>query len=156
MPVYNLIEYSDNYSKTSGSFWQYCKEIPTINDNGAIVDFNSANATDSFNFKTKIMGQTADNNNNNNNNNTNNNGNITGRVDVEIMVPLKYLSNFGKTLGMPLINCEIELILTWFRDCVIIYTNVDDQAPTFTITEKNLYVPIVLYQLKITQNYCHN
>ena len=147
MPMYNLIEYSDNYSKTCGSLWQYCKDIPAVNNDGDIVYFDGANATDSFNFKRKITGQTADNN---------NDGNITGRVDVEIMVPLKYLSNFGKTLGMPLINCEIELILTWFRDCVIIYTNVDDQAPTFTITEKNLYVPIVLYQLKIIQNYCHN
>ena len=40
MPMYNLIEYSDNYSKTSGSLWQYYKEIPAINNNGAIVDFN--------------------------------------------------------------------------------------------------------------------
>ena len=53
MPIYNLIEYSDNYSKTSGSLWQYFKEIPAINDDGAIVDFDGANATDSFNFKTK-------------------------------------------------------------------------------------------------------
>ena len=75
MPMYNLIEYSDNYSKTSGSLWQYCKEIPAIDDNGAIVNFNGANATDSFNFKTKITVQ------------TNNNGRID---DVEIMVPLKY------------------------------------------------------------------
>ena len=44
---------------------------------------------------------------------------------------------------MPLINCEIELILVWSRDCVIIYTNVNNRAPTFTITETNLYVPIV-------------
>ena len=75
MPMYNLIEYSDNYSKTSGSLQQYCKEIPAINDDGAIVNFNGANATDSFNFKTKITVQ------------TNNNGRID---DVEIMVPLKY------------------------------------------------------------------
>ena len=82
MLMYNLIEYSDNYSKTSGSLWQYCKEIPAVNA-GDIVDFNGANATDSFNFKTKITGQT-DNN---------------GRIDnVEIMVPLKYLSNFWRTL----------------------------------------------------------
>ena len=65
MPMYNLIEYSDNYSKTSGSLWQYCKEIPAVNDDGDIVDFNGANATDSFNFKTKITGQTAANSNNN-------------------------------------------------------------------------------------------
>ena len=105
MPMYNLIEYSDNYSKTSGSLWQYCKEIPAVNNDGDIVDFNGANATDSFNFKTKITGQTAA---------DNNNGNIAGRVNIEIMVPLKYLSNFWRTFEMPLINCEVELILTWF------------------------------------------
>ena len=54
--MYNLIEYSDSYSKTSGSLWQYCKEIPVLNDDGNIVDFDGANATDSFNFKTKITG----------------------------------------------------------------------------------------------------
>ena len=105
MLMYNLIEYSDNYSKTSGSLWQYCKEIPAVNNDGDIVDFNGANATDSFNFKTKITGQT-DNN---------------GRIDnVEIMVPLKYLSNFWRTLEMPLINCEVNLILTWFEICEFI------------------------------------
>ena len=51
MPMYNLIEYSDNYSETSGSLWQYCKEIPAVNDDGDIVDINGANATHSFNFK---------------------------------------------------------------------------------------------------------
>ena len=89
MPMYNLIEYSDNYSNTSGSLWQYCKAIPAVNNNGDVVDFNGANATDSFNFKTKITDQT-DNN---------------GRIDnVEIMVLLKYLSNFWRTLEMPFIN----------------------------------------------------
>ena len=88
MPMYNLIEYSDNYSKTSGSLWQYCKERPAVNDNEDIVNFNGANTTASFNFKTKITGQTAANN---------NNGNIAGRADVKIMVPLKYLSNFWRT-----------------------------------------------------------
>ena len=97
MPMYNLIEYSDNYSKTSGSLWQYCKDIPAVNNNGNIVDFNGANATDSFNFKIKITGQT-DNN---------------GRIDnVKIMVRLKYLSNFWRTLEMSLFNCEVNLILT--------------------------------------------
>ena len=98
MPMYNLIQYSDNYFKTSGSLWQYCKEIPAENDNGKIVDFNGANATYSFNFKTKITGQTAA---------DNNNGNIAGRLDVEIIVPLKYLSNFWRTLEMPSINFEV-------------------------------------------------
>ena len=127
MPMYNLIEYSDNYSKTSGSLWQYCKDIPAVNNNGAIVGFNGANATDSFNFKTKITGQT----------------NNDGRIDVEIMVPLKYLSNFWTTLEMLLINCEVELILEWSANCVISYTNVANQVPAFTITGKNPYVPVV-------------
>ena len=59
------------------------------------------------------------------------------------MVPLKYLSNFWRTPEMPLINCEVELILTWSANCVIIYTDVANQNPTFTITETNLYVPVV-------------
>ena len=73
MPMCNLIEYSDNCSKTSGSLWQYCKEIPAVDNDGDIADFNGANATDSFNFKTKITGQTND----------------DGIINVEIMVPLK-------------------------------------------------------------------
>ena len=117
MPMYKLIEYSDNYSKTSGGLWQYCKEIPAVNDNDNIVDFNGANANNSFNFKTKTTGKT----------------NNDGRIDVEIMVPLKYLSNFWRTLEIPLINCEVELILTWSTGCVIIYTDVANQNPTFTI-----------------------
>ena len=134
MPTYNLIEYSDNSSKTSGSLWQHHKDIPAVNNAVDIVNFHGANATDSFNFKTKIMGQTAANN---------NNGDIAGRVDVEIIVPLKYLSNFWRTIEIPLINCEVELILTCSVHCVIIYTDVANQVPTFTITETNLYVPVV-------------
>ena len=86
MPMYNLIEYSDNYSKTSGSFWQYYKNDP--NDN--LTD------SESFKSKVKIIGNTpaADN-----------------TKDVEIIVPLKYLSNFWRTLEMPLINCEVNFIL---------------------------------------------
>ena len=118
MPMYNLIEYSGSYSKTTGSLWQYCKETPAVNDNEAIVGFNEANATDSFNFKNKITGQTAANN---------NDGNIAGRADIEIVVPLKYLSNFWRTLEMPLINYEVELILTWTENCVVISTNVANQ-----------------------------
>ena len=110
MPVYNFIEYNDNYSKTSGSLWQYCKDKPAVNDNGNIVDFNGENATDSFNFKTKITGQTND----------------DGIINTEIMVPLNYLSNFWRTLEMPLINCEANPILTWSANCVILYTKVEN------------------------------
>ena len=126
--MYNLIEYSDNYSKKSGSLWQYCKDIPAVDDEGDIVIFNGANDTDSLNFKSNILGK------------TNNDGEIE---NIEIMVPLKYLNNFWRTLEMPLINCEVELILTWFDNCVIISTNVAYQNPTFTITETTLYVSAV-------------
>ena len=77
MPIYNLIEYSDNYAKATGSLWQYCKDISAPN-NDQIVNFAADNLTDSFNFKVKITGQTGNN----------------GTKDVEKMVPLKYLSNF--------------------------------------------------------------
>ena len=78
VPMYNLIEYSDNYSKTSGSLWQYCEDIPAVDDNIVIVNFNNNNLTDSFNFKVKMACQTGD----------------DGTNNVEIMVPIKYLSNF--------------------------------------------------------------
>ena len=126
--MYILIEYSDNYSKTSGSLWQCCKDIPAVNNNGNIVSFNGADATDSFNSKGKVTGQTDD----------------DGEIDdAEIMVPLKYLSNFWGTLEMPLINCEINLILTSSVNCVIVPTNVANQGATFTIAETKLYVPVV-------------
>ena len=78
MPMYNLIEYSDNYAKSTGSLWQYCKDKPALNANDEITHLTEGNLTDSFNFKLKITGQTG-------------NG---GTKNVEIMVPLKYLSNF--------------------------------------------------------------
>ena len=72
MSMYNL-KYSDNYSSRNTS----CKDVPAIKNNGNIVEFNGTNATNSFNSKTKIIGQIIDN----------------GVINVEIMVPLKYLSN---------------------------------------------------------------
>ena len=95
MPMYNLIEFSDNYSKTSESLWQYCKDIAAVDNNNAIVNFTDNNLTDSFNFKVKITGQTGD----------------DGTKNVEIMGPLSYLSVFWKILELPLVNCEINLIL---------------------------------------------
>ena len=91
---HNLIEYIDNYSKTSGSLWQYYRDEPN----------NNLKDSESFNSKLKITGKTPD-------------DRIT--KDVEIIAPLKYLSVFRKTLEMPLINCEVNLILTWLSTCVI-------------------------------------
>ena len=123
--MYNLIEYSDNYSKTSGSLWQYCKDIPAAKNNNAIVNFTDNNLTDSFNFKVKMTGQTGD----------------DGTKSVEIIVPLAYLSVFWRSLELPLI--KLILILIWSVNCVIVSTNVANQNATFAITDTNLYVPVV-------------
>ena len=127
MPMYNLIEYSDNYSKTFGSLWQYCKDIPAVDNNNAIVNFAENNLTDSFSFKIKLTGQTGD----------------REIKNVGIMVPLIYLSNFWRTLEMPLISCKINLSLTWSTNCVIVSTNFANQNATFEITDTKLYVPVV-------------
>ena len=127
MPRYNLIEYSGNYAKTTRSLWHYCKDIPARNANYDIVVFAGGNTTDSCNFKVKITGRTGNN----------------GTKDVEIMVPLKYLSNFWRTLEMPLINCEVNFILTWSSTCVLIATSIPNQNATFAISDTKLYVPVV-------------
>ena len=59
------------------------------------------------------------------------------------MVPLKYLSNFWRSPEQPLINSEVNLILTWSANCVIVPTNVANQTTTFAITDIKLYVPVV-------------
>ena len=80
--------------KTSGSLWQYYRDDP--NDN--------IPQSESFKYKTKITGKTP----------------AAGNTkNVEIAVPLKYLTNFWRALEMPLDNCEINLLLTWSEDCVI-------------------------------------
>ena len=135
MPMYNLIEYSDNHAKTTGSLWQYCKDVPARNANSDIAIFAENNTTDSFKLKAKITGQTGNN----------------GTKDVEIMVPVKYLSNFWRTLEMPLINCEVNLILTWSSSCVLISTAIQNQNATFAITDTKLYVPVVTYVPVSTQ-----
>ena len=115
MSMYNLIEYRDNYAQTSGSLWQYYKD--ETNDN--LAD------SESFRSKIKITAKTPDNDN---------------EKDVEIMVPLKYLSNFWRALEMPLVKIEFNLILTWSSTCVITNSRGDG---TFAITDARLYVPVV-------------
>ena len=128
MPMYNFIEYSDNYSKASGRLWHYYRDEPFLNVYGTIGEFPVDNDNSaSFKFKTKIAGRTED----------------DGTKSVKIRVPLKYLSNFWITVEMPLINCEINLILTWFNKCFIIDSPTAAQEPTFTITDTKLYVPVV-------------
>ena len=106
--------------------WQYCKDVPAVN-NDEIVNFVVNNLTDSFNLKVKMTDQTGD----------------DETKDIEVMVPLKYLSDFWRTLEMPLINWEINLTLTWSENCVIVFTAVANQNATFTISDTKLYVPVV-------------
>ena len=109
--MYNLIEYSDNYAKRSVILWQYCRD--ESDDEEDIAD------SESFKSKIKITGKTATNGN---------------EKDADIMVPLKYLSNFWRTLELPLINCEVILILMWSSTCVT-------TDSTGAITDTKLYVP---------------
>ena len=104
MSMYNLLEYSINYSKTSGILWQYCRDEADLNGNGNIAEFNVADATNLLNFKAKITDQTGDN----------------GKKNVGVMGPLKYLRSFWRTLEMPLKNSNINLILTWSANCDIV------------------------------------
>ena len=115
MPMYDLIEYSNNYSKASGSLWHYCKDDP--NDN--IIN------SESFEFKINITGKTP----------------AAGNTkDAKIAVPLKYLSDSRKTLEMLLINCEINIILNWSENFIISFVTGEIK---FTINDTKLYVPIV-------------
>ena len=96
MPMHNLIEYSDNRSKTSEILWKFYREVPALDDNDAIVDFNAANATTtSLNLKVKVRGDTGSN----------------GIQNVELIARFKYLSNFQRTHEIPLINCDFNLDL---------------------------------------------
>ena len=91
-PMYNLIEYSDNYSDTSGSLWQFKRdEVP---DNKADLTINNSQ---SFKYKASLLGKTADAVYNTN----------SSVKDTKIVAPLEYLSNFWRSLEMPLINCNI-------------------------------------------------
>ena len=101
MPIHNLIENSNNYSKTSGSLWQYYRQKPALTDASALDNFPGISA--SLKFKQKITGST---------------GNDDTKAN-QIMRPLKYLSNFWRTLEMLLIYCESNLTLTWSANCVI-------------------------------------
>ena len=92
-----------------------------------------ANATDSFNFKMKMTGQ---------------NDADGERDNIEIMIPLEYLSNFWRTLENPLINCEVNLILTWSENCVIVYTNIANQGAKLEIKDAKLYVPVITSSTK--------
>ena len=108
IPMYNLLEYSKNYEKTSGSLFNCNRDEPKDHAEGDgpnAINISIRNSK-SFNYKAKIVGSLAD-------------GELE-RDDVEIAIPLKYLGNLWRSLDIPLINCEITLILSWYEKCVLV------------------------------------
>ena len=128
LPMHNLIEYSDNYQDSSATLYQYKRDEPP--EDNAVADL-TANNLDSFKYKIKLLG---------NIDQANPDGARVGRLNVKVVVPLKYLSNFFRSLEMPLINCKIKLNLTWKKECVL--STADDNA-IFIINDTKLYVPVV-------------
>ena len=122
MPMYNLIEYSDNYCDTSGTLWDF-KRDEIINTENVSNDNNSP----SFKCKASIVG------------NTENNGT---KNEVKIAVPLQYFSSFRRSLETPLINCKVELLLNWIENCTLTAAANANKA-TFKITNEKRYVPSV-------------
>ena len=135
MPMYNLIEYSDNYQDSSAILYQYKRdETPEADP----IDDLTANNSDSFKYKVNLLG----------NPNTvftpapaaGGDPNGISRLSVKVVVPLKYLSNFFRSLEMPLINCKIKLNLIWKKECVL-STNAGNVV--LIINDTKLYVLVV-------------
>ena len=123
-PVYNLIEYLDNYQDSSATLYQYKRDEPP--EANAIDDLTVDNSN-SFKYKVSLIGNpvVADN---------------IAKRSVKVVVPLKSLSNFFRSLEMPLINCKIKLNLTWKKECVL---STDDGNAVFIINDTKMYVPVV-------------
>ena len=139
--MYNLLEYSTDYTKTTGSLWNYYRDEPTSDG-----EINHYLGPKSFDLKSRIMGNLLD----------INDGNQASKDKIRFAVPLKQLSNFWRSLKMPLINCEMELILTWSKICVILSNarrdaiaateinavNVSVASATFELIDTKFYVPV--------------
>ena len=129
MPMYNLLEYSKNYRKTTDSLWNYYRDEPSN---------PLSSYSESFKYKASITGKTPQDN--------------DSLTNAKVVIPLKHLSNFWRSLSIPLINCGVELILTWSKNCILADMTVDANtnpsivAPsgaTFQIKDTKLYVPVV-------------
>ena len=172
--MYNLLECSKNYKKTTGSLWNYYRDEPnnpTLNsDDSPTVNYNADPITnsESFKYKSSITGKTSNQNQENGENTEQNN--TKTKKNIEIVVPLKHLSNFWRTLNMPLISCEVSLTLTWSEKCVLTdittqtarAAQVDNPArpainaptnATFKITDTKLYGPVVTLSTEDDNNF---
>ena len=124
IPMYNLIEYSDNYQDSSATLYQYKRDEPP--EANAINDLTT-DTSSSFKYKVDLLGNPVVANN-------------IARRNVKVVVPLKHLSNFFRSGEMPLINCKIKLKLTWKKECVL---SPDADEAVFIIYDTKLYVPVV-------------
>ena len=124
MPMYNLIEYSDNYQDSSATLYQYKRDEPP--EDNAIADL-TVHTSSSFEYKISLLSNPVVANN-------------IAKRSVKVVVPLNYLSNFFRSLEMPLINCKIKLNLTWKEECVL--SNQVGNA-VFIINDTKMYVPVV-------------
>ena len=127
MPMYSLLEHSKSYKKTTGSLQNYYRHEPS-NPPSTI--------SESFKHKTSITGNTCN----------GNDANKIGKNEIEVVIPRKHLSKFWRTLNIPFINCEMELILTWSKNCVLADMAAANNPPTgleFQITDTKLYVRVV-------------
>ena len=141
MPMYNLREYSDIYLKRSEILLEYQRDEPALCNNRNIIDFPADNNNStSFKFKQQKTGQTE-------------NG---GTKNVEIIVPLKYLSNIWRTLEMPLINCDNSLHLKWSKKCIIVSETANNQNPIFQVNDTKLYHPVATLSTQETYNSLNN
>ena len=134
MPMYNLIEYSDNCQDSSATLYRYKRDEPP--EANAINDLTT-NTSSSFKYKVELLGD------------PDLDGAITKR-SVKVVVPLKYLSNFFRSSEMPLINCKIELDLIWKKECVL-STDAGD-AVLILMTQKCTF-QLLLYRKKIKRFY---
>ena len=126
MRMSNLIEHSDNYQDSSATLYQYKRDEPPNNNVNLTADKST-----SFKYKVNLLGNIAAGDPDNAH---------VGRLNVKIVVPLKYLSNFFRSLEIPLINSKIKLNLIWKKECVL-STAADDAV--FIIIDTKLYVPVV-------------
>ena len=147
MPIYNLIEYSDSYADSSGSLYQFKRDESSINNTGNLLNVALDNST-SFKYKASLLGKATD-----------ADGNDRSSKNTKMVVPLKYLHNFFRSLEMPLINCKIHVELNWNHNCVMYGTdtyaggdNVNNRETTFQITSTKLYVPVVTLSTKDNVN----
>ena len=124
MPMYNLMEYSDNYQDSSATLYRYKRDEPPEGD--AVADLTADNSN-SLKYKISLLGNPVL------------DGNMAKR-SVKVVVPLKYLRNFFRSLEMPLIHCKIKLNLTLKKECVL---SADAGDGVFIINDTKMYVPVV-------------